>query len=208
MKNNSKDWLLIFTSSPVQGFIRASKKTKDLFAGSYLLSFLTFKVIKAFEQNTVRGIDEVIYPVVKEEIKHFHQLLMGNYPNRFVAILRDKTPCEVKELVDLLKKIFYQEIEKIKNTEIEFIENFLKKLQDSLDNHRCIINLPNLIGAKEQFPKHILDYFQVFITVKELKSLCNYREEYENTEKLLGGRKTFRPYKGEIDNATYKKKKR
>ena len=204
MSNTSKDWLLIFTFSPVQGFIRASKKTKDLFAGSYLLSFLTFKVIKAFEKNTTPGVDKIIYPVVKEEIEHFHQLLMGNYPNRFVALLRNKTSCEVKHLIKTLKSQFNYEIEKIACAEEEFIKEFLK----DLDRYKCRLEgITNLIGAKKQFPKHILDYFQVFITAKEIKSLCNYKKEYEKTEKLLGGRKTFRPYKGDIDNATYKKRK-
>ncbi|WP_459774973.1 type III-B CRISPR-associated protein Cas10/Cmr2 [Aquifex pyrophilus] len=50
--------LLLFSFSPVQGFLSTSRKTKDLFAGSYIISYLTEEVI-----NRLKLKDKVIFPV-------------------------------------------------------------------------------------------------------------------------------------------------
>jgi len=205
---NKTSWLLIFTFSPVQGFISSAKKTKDLFAGSYLLSFLTKVVLTKLENQLGEDLIKV-YPQVEENSSDLYSLMVGNYPNRFVVVLKDKSPQEVRELIKTAKGYFHNELFKLAgNTCHLFVERALEnaeKCPSKLDN------LPYLKGAVEQLMNHIGDYFSCFIVAKPVK-LCkkgeiyeieNYQREYEITEKLLGGRKTFRPYEGKVDNATY-----
>ncbi len=51
---------LLFTIGPVQGFIATARKTQDLWAGSYILSYLTYKCLEPLIDKL--GPDVVIYP--------------------------------------------------------------------------------------------------------------------------------------------------
>ncbi|MEO0200372.1 MAG: type III-B CRISPR-associated protein Cas10/Cmr2, partial [candidate division WOR-3 bacterium] len=55
-----KPAILIFTIGPVQSFISKARKTSDLWAGSYMLSYLTWKSMKALVEDF--GPDVIIYP--------------------------------------------------------------------------------------------------------------------------------------------------
>ncbi len=70
--------LLIFTFSPVQGFIQKSRKLRDLFSSSYMLSYITQELVKYAENLGA----SIIYPVISEDSS---DKLTANYPNRFVA---------------------------------------------------------------------------------------------------------------------------
>ena len=141
---NKTSWLLIFTFSPVQGFISSAKKTKDLFAGSYLLSFLT-KVVLTKLENHLREDLIKVYPQVEENSSDLYSLMVGNYPNRFVVVLKDKSPHEVRELIKTAKGYFHNELFKLAgNTCHLFVERALEnaeKCPSKLDN------LPYLKGA-------------------------------------------------------------
>ncbi|MFA0748504.1 type III-B CRISPR-associated protein Cas10/Cmr2, partial [Fervidibacter sp.] len=51
---------LLFTIGPVQGFIAAARKTRDLWMGSFLLSYLTWHAIKVIAERL--GPDHVLFP--------------------------------------------------------------------------------------------------------------------------------------------------
>jgi len=205
---NKTSWLLIFTFSPVQGFISSAKKTKDLFAGSYLLSFLT-KVVLTKLENHLREDLIKVYPQVEENSDDLYSLMVGNYPNRFVVVLKNKDSKVGREIMENLKSSFHSELLKLaKNTCHLFVE---KALENSEKCPSKLENIPYFKGAVEQLITHIKDYFSCFIVAKPVK-LCkkgeiyeieNYQREYEITEKLLGGRKTFRSYEGKVDDTTY-----
>jgi len=206
------DWLLIFTFSPVQSFISSAKKTKDLFAGSYLLSFLTKTVLTEFEKQ-LKGSLIRVYPQVKESEEDYYSLTVGNYPNRFVVVLKDKTQEEVKEIIKTLKGLFRKELLELAGNACNlFVE---KALEGAEKCPSKLENIPYLKKAVDQLMKHIEDYFSSFVVAKPVR-LCqkgnkfeieNYQREYETAEKLLGGRKTFRPYEGKVDDATFDEKK-
>ena len=59
-ENQSKPLMLMFTIGPVQSFIEASRKTEDLWMGSYILSYL---IATAMEKVQGDGI-EIIYPAI------------------------------------------------------------------------------------------------------------------------------------------------
>lgn len=72
--------LFVITVGPVSSFIEGSRKMRDLYAGSFLLSFLTYEVLREIRSNTFPYKDhlEVIFP--GEENNH------NSVPNRIVGI--------------------------------------------------------------------------------------------------------------------------
>jgi CRISPR-associated protein Cmr2 len=106
---------LLFTISPVQSFISKARKTSDLWAGSYMLSYLVWESMKPIVEEF--GPDTIIYPnllgqplvdkwlyeefrdrfdIFKERtwfkkfIDNSHldeKLTIANLPNRFLAVV-------------------------------------------------------------------------------------------------------------------------
>ncbi|MBX7236944.1 MAG: type III-B CRISPR-associated protein Cas10/Cmr2 [Caldilineales bacterium] len=94
--------LLVFTFGPVQEFIEAARRTQDLWAGSFILSYLAWSAMKPIVAQF--GPDAILYPSLweqplvdiwlRKEIG-LHQLaeppkthrLRATLPNRFVALL-------------------------------------------------------------------------------------------------------------------------
>jgi len=182
--------LLIFTFSPVQGFISTARKPRDLFTGSYIISYLTKELIKRSGLK-----DRVVFPKLRKEEKG-----LANYANKFVAIV-DKCICE--ELKEKFKEI-WKEIYK------SVWQGLNLKLSDKDNVHK-------------QFLKHVENYFNVFcecrdkVYKEEWKSILDIPEEviknidgdeyaftYDLTERILGAKKSWRPYLGVMDDTTYK----
>jgi CRISPR-associated protein Cmr2 len=110
-----KPAFLLFTISPVQSFISKARKTSDLWAGSYMLSYLVWESMKPIVEEF--GPDTIIYPnllgqplvdkwlykefrdrfdIFKERtwfkkfIDNSHldeKLTIANLPNRFLAVV-------------------------------------------------------------------------------------------------------------------------
>lgn len=93
--------LLLFSIGPVQDFIAASRKTSDLWSGSYLLSYLSWQAMKVVCENC--GPDAIIFPYLygqplvdgwlhEQGLRLFKepsekQKLVASLPNRFFAIV-------------------------------------------------------------------------------------------------------------------------
>lgn len=156
--------LFLFTIGPVQGFIAQARKTRDLKAGSQLLSEL---VQHAWE--TCQGVDciKVIAPIMPD-------FSGGGLPNRFLAEvafedetqahkLGEKTAQAVKDklvciAMDLLKI-------KIKQESGDFRARFEAQIRDHLEVHWVI----NKLGE-------------------------DYQASYLETESLLGAVKATRTF--------------
>lgn len=103
---NSDPAFLLFTLGPVQSFISAARRTQDLWAGSYLLSYLTWTAIEVIADAI--GPDAVIFPSLLGQplcdrwLKQKYQissvdkslkaedLILPSLPNRFLAIVPAK----------------------------------------------------------------------------------------------------------------------
>lgn len=72
--------LLLFTLGPVQSFISAARKTQDLYAGSYLLSYLSRTAID--KAKYLGG--EIVFPCSREEQNNNSK--DNSVPNKFLAI--------------------------------------------------------------------------------------------------------------------------
>lgn len=94
-----KPAFLFFGIGPVQEFIAAARRTADLWAGSWLLSFLLWKGIEAITEEA--GPDAILFPSLRgqplaerwlaqalgENYEKVEALRIASFPNRFVAIL-------------------------------------------------------------------------------------------------------------------------
>ncbi|MBI4657929.1 MAG: type III-B CRISPR-associated protein Cas10/Cmr2 [Verrucomicrobia bacterium] len=94
---------LLFQIGPVQDFIKQARKTQDLWAGSFLLSYLIAQAMLAIAREI--GPDAIIYPQLrgvpladwfwhnqgilpsKLRASHENELLTPNLPNRFLAVI-------------------------------------------------------------------------------------------------------------------------
>lgn len=75
-----------FTLGPVQGFVAQARRTRDFWAGSFILSWLSAVAMKSVEQQ--KG--EIIFPLPDETFMKALEtgqcnLKQGNNPNRFKA---------------------------------------------------------------------------------------------------------------------------
>jgi len=97
---NSNPAFLLFTISPVQAFISAARRTQDLWAGSYLLSYLNWAAIESIAEEI--GPDAVIFPNligqplcdrwlhnqgILSQQPNLEDLILPSLPNRFLAIV-------------------------------------------------------------------------------------------------------------------------
>jgi CRISPR-associated protein Cmr2 len=95
---------LHFTLGPVQGFVARARRTRDLYAGSFLLSYLAGRAMYA----VIRAKGEIIFPAVYDGNKQISDPLLkaimtvaegkgtvepvpviGTLPNRFKADVPD-----------------------------------------------------------------------------------------------------------------------
>ncbi|MCX7819871.1 MAG: type III-B CRISPR-associated protein Cas10/Cmr2 [Kiritimatiellae bacterium] len=88
----------LFQVSPVQEFIAQARSTRDLWSGSYLLSWLMMQAIKAVADQF--GPDSVIFPSLARQPlydfleprtgwkPHENDVLVPGVPNRFLALVR------------------------------------------------------------------------------------------------------------------------
>jgi len=178
-----KPAFLIFTITPVQSFIEKARKTSDLWAGSYLLSYLIYKAIEVVMENY--GPDHVIFPnllgqpfvdkwldkkfkdkfkvfekenwyeVFRENINSYEKLTVANFPNRFLAIV------PYKEAKDIAKKC----------------QEGIAKVIDDL-----LVNIPIKIedNIKRKIEENIFAYLKPYWVV-----LPWYKDSYTDIDKVI-----------------------
>lgn len=105
---------------PVQEFIAQARSTRDMWAGSYLLSWLTAAAMKVFHE--AEGV-EFIFPTLKDQPlydlfcgnprKEFEQALIPTLPNVFMLLVPEDQVDQLAELAELALKA---ELETIGNT--------------------------------------------------------------------------------------------
>ena len=102
--SNTTDQYFHFTLGPVQGFVAQARRTRDFWAGSFLLSWLAGVAIKAVEKQN----GTILFPEADESFLKFisgigqgARPLQGSIPNRFKA----KVPLnfDAKLVVDSVK---------------------------------------------------------------------------------------------------------
>lgn len=202
-----KPAFLLFTIGPVQEFISTARKTSDLWAGSYILSYLIYKAIENILEEL--GPDNIVYPcllgqplvdkwingklrgskiieIFKEEkwfkkfIDNFslsENLTIANFPNKFLAIV----PMEnAKKIADKCKENIQKELQ-------NFVVN-LKKIEIFKEQGLSFDNEEN-----QKTLKQLKSYFQIYYVylpwfnsnIYDIESILS---EYEN---LVGKNDTY-----------------
>jgi len=158
--NVDKPAFLIFTITPVQSFIATARKTSDLWAGSYLLSYLIYKAIEVIMENY--GPDHIIFPNLlgqplvdrwlngkfkdkfqifeqdwykrfKENSTSYEKLTIANFPNRFLAVVPYEKSKEIAVNCQKdIEKAIDNLLDKIPNEINNKIENYKTKIKENI----------------------------------------------------------------------------
>lgn len=160
MKKN----LLLFTIGPVQSYIAQARKTKDLFLGSYILSYLCKNTIEYLKQ--IKPNSEIIFP--NEEVLSLdNESQIPSIPNRFLASVSIENDNEIYKLAD----------------QLEFnVKNTFKSL--SIDKQ--------LNNDNKDYEDQIEDFLEVYWA--SIDDNNNYLDNYNNLEKALGAIKNTRVF--------------
>ncbi len=141
--------LVLFQAGPVQPFIAAARSTRDLWSGSYMLSWLMASAAKALIETAGTPVDETIvfpqlsglgvYKLQTEQIRGTADEILLNpaMPNRFLAIVpADKAETcaksaekafreEFKQIADVV----WESLKKEKNAEDEWKTRWDKQVE-------------------------------------------------------------------------------
>ncbi|WP_175561027.1 type III-B CRISPR-associated protein Cas10/Cmr2 [Hydrococcus rivularis] len=143
----SRPHLVVFTFSPVQELVKASRKMRDFWAGSWLLHYLSAKV--CWELAKKYGADTLLYPCLYQQplIDHWlleeypefsqwieeptpQQLLTAGFPNVIVMILPNngKQGDEIKDnpiyaATQYAKQVLEKEWQELGTKSLEFLQN-------------------------------------------------------------------------------------
>ena len=85
---NEKNALIVFSVGPVQSFIASARKTEDLWAGSYTLSYLIKLAIETAEAQAreIGVFLDVVFPARRQKTQEV--TMTASYPNRFLASIK------------------------------------------------------------------------------------------------------------------------
>ena len=128
-----KPAFLLFSIGPVQDFIVTARKTHDLWAGSYLLSYLSWSAMKVVAEAF--GPDSIIFPDLCRqpfvdiwlknekgldiEIPDSENLSSPTLPNRFLAVIPEGSIKDIAEEAKRAVKSTFKEICDIVKEEME-----------------------------------------------------------------------------------------
>ena len=143
-KEVSHPYLVTFTFTPVQELIKASRKIRDFWAGSWILHYIAAKI--CFQLALKYGPDSFLYPSLFQQplIDHWlnhkypnlgiqkpnsHDLLTAGFPNVVVMILpKDKVEAAMQMAEQTLKET-WQELGDLVFEELHGNRHWMKDLQ-------------------------------------------------------------------------------
>lgn len=200
--------LISVSVGPVQSFIAAARKTMDLWAGSYLLSLVTYKGIEYIGQNY--GFDCVIFPslrniaFVRESLTEWGVNLainsqvpkpstrVASLPNRFVAVV------PTKDVKTILKGVQ----EAIKNRWQEIAKNALKEAEalDDRNLQRQLDTFPEVFTASQE----LVEPESATHIIGGLYNDSKLAEEVKNLNELSNKYGAYKPNAGALYSYAYR----
>ncbi|EKQ67329.1 CRISPR-associated protein Cas10/Cmr2, subtype III-B [Leptolyngbyaceae cyanobacterium JSC-12] len=126
---------LLFTIGPVQAFISAARRTQDLWAGSYLLSYLNWAAIEVIAEAI--GPDAVIFPNLYGQplcdrwlsqkgivaLPRAEDLILPSLPNRFLAIVPRDQGANLAKQAEARLRSQWREITQAVKSDLEQLFN-------------------------------------------------------------------------------------
>ena len=180
MSNNKpKRLMLMFTIGPVQSFIEATRKTEDLWMGSYILSYLVANAI-----DKVRGGDvELIYPAIGSQSPFDfwkqQDFATPSFPNLFLAV-GNGIEVSQDELVNRAKEA--------ENSVKDEFEHMAECVIDKAFGR----NKWRGTYVEEVFKRQVSNFFDVYWVITE--EIQNYGHWYVHTAGSLASIKNCRTF--------------
>ena len=177
-----ENYVVLFQIGPVQEFITAARRTHDLWAGSYLLSFLCNTAMEEFQK---RG-GSVIFPLLSSA-----STSSATIPNRFFGQLPDKDPAKVMP-----------EVEEAVRTKWKEIANEIRK---KLERSGSLSTISSDQIWDSIWKRQIPEVFEIYYVWHSWNGNGgNYSRAYLQTEDLLGERKATRWFDNSGSEAGHK----
>lgn len=167
--SDQKQHLFLYTIGPVQSFIASARKTRDLWAGSYLLSYLVQTGLDYINAQGI-GNDDVIFPDPSAALGVSGMALL---PNRFLALVPEKI--SVITLAGGVTDQIKAEFGKIIKFGINRFGSF-SEIEDFSD-------------------RQVQDFLETYWVAIPFKEDSPYAEQYEAIEMALAGRKNLKTFK-------------
>lgn len=202
--------LIQFSIGPVQEFIAAARKTQDLWAGSYLLSWLAWQGMKVFCEEI--GPDSIIFPDLKGQplvdfwlkseqgLSDLHinpdDLTAPTLPNQFFAIvpsdkvdeLCDLATIEIKNSLLNVGSFVFNEIKDLIPNEALF-KNWETQLSDFVQCYWVSFDLPDWKSGDKNLNDEFKKKYNDLFLVDEKKSVGKkqeYRDDIFNAYDIGG----------------------
>ena len=171
--------LFIFTIGPVQSFIRQARKAQDFWAGSFMLSYLTFSAIqKVVEQY---GPTVVIYPDLQAHPwilqTNSDEITRPTIPNRFVALIPETDTKTIHNLARSCEEAVREQLQNWSNIVLDRLN-----LRDNAEVEKPVV-------------RQLRNAFSVYWIGLVLPQPSDGKEDYENALELI--KKTLSQHKTE-----------
>lgn len=150
-KNTSRPYIAIFSFTPIQELIKASRKMRDFWAGSWILHYLSAKICWKLAQ--FYGPDSLVYPCLFQQplidawlLKQWpdfeqwikkpssQQILTAGFPNVLVLVLPED---RVKEAMQAAKQVLLQEWHNLGHLVFEELNDNRQWMPDLQENSKA-----------------------------------------------------------------------
>ncbi|KAF0216682.1 MAG: CRISPR-associated, partial [Ignavibacteria bacterium] len=181
--NNSKIYFL-FSIGPVQEFIAAGRKTRDLFSGSLMLSYLSAKALEAVRKHAnTNGYNAVaVFPSLNEEENYAD----SSVPNRFLFSITEYSVDKITNTAEAAENAIHYEFDKI-------VEHAKSKF--------ATINERDKVWAT-YWDEQKNNFLEIYWAAMETNE--DYSMIYNRLENLMGQRKALRNF-NELNNGNNEK---
>jgi len=164
-------YLLLVSLGPVQGFIATARRTRDLYAGSRLLSETAGAVAKYLIEQDAK----LIFPAV-ETAKDLGSLIDSGIPNVIQAIV---TANDAKQLTDIA--------EKAEDEARSFLKDKAEEIFSSWDKS-------GVLTRKDAALAQVADMLEFYWAAAPLNEKGDYLSARERVGRALGARKNTRNF--------------
>ncbi|MEO1942464.1 MAG: type III-B CRISPR-associated protein Cas10/Cmr2, partial [Campylobacterales bacterium] len=178
-----RDFLFLFTITPVQGFIEQSRKLVDLYSSSEILSELTKEGLKVFLERVGKDRVSPIFPAFDGSIEEKRE---RSYPNRFLVKVEGALLKEVRSGGEEVERVLNW---KVKGLWKKFILEGLKKLEK--EKRKEIEKIFNYPEIEKKIEEHLEGYFNFYWAIAEIGNR-KYKEAFDIVEQRLAGAKNTR----------------